>query len=47
MKHAERPANEIPKYIESSSNRRSKKKKKETGNLCELSGRGELTQLTT
>lgn len=47
MKHAERPANEIPKYIESSSSRRSKKKKK-MGNLCELSGRGgELIQLTT
>lgn len=39
MKHAERPANEIPKYTESLSSRRSKKEKKE-GNLCELSGRG-------
>lgn len=47
MKHAERPANEIPKYIESSSSRRSKKREKKMGNLCELSGRGELTQLTT
>lgn len=47
MKHAERPANEIPIFYRIFRQVVAPKRKQKMGNLCELSGRGELTQLTT